>query len=219
MPAVGRSGALGLFGRPFVDLLHDRYKAVNKADCLWCPTDGKQAKAFLASLDAKDWTIEKLDRCVQFKLLSLDHPATEAPHLWLARLTSYYEAPLDRFGRPDFEKRDRWERKHTEKSAPVPAPRPARSLVPDPSVAAFVESLPSDPWTLVLDRLRKIVNPHSFETWLKPTRFLGVDAKDVVVRVPNNDFGHVLDKWGDAISAIFEELRFPFDGVSLEVVA
>ena len=82
-----------------------------------------------------------------------------------------------------------------------------------------MESLPRDPWSLILETLAKRVAPNSFDTWLKPTRFLGVDQKDLVVRVPNNDFGHVLDKWGDAISAIFEELRFPFDGVSLEVVA
>jgi hypothetical protein len=90
--------------QPFVDLIHDRYKAVNKADCPWGPADGKQAKALLASLDPKDWTTEKLDRCVQFKLLSLDRPASEAPHRWLPQLPTYYEAPLTQYGRPDFAK-------------------------------------------------------------------------------------------------------------------
>jgi hypothetical protein len=73
--------------QPFVDLIHDRYKAVNKADCPWGPADGKQAKVLLASLDAKDWTIEKLDRCVQFKLLSFDRPASEAPHRGIQTLS------------------------------------------------------------------------------------------------------------------------------------
>jgi DnaA N-terminal domain len=155
-------------------------------------------------------------------MMSLDRPASEAPHRWLPQLPTYYEAPLTQYGRPDFAKRDRWLAKMEREAAiesSKSAAKSSRTFKPDPVVQAFVESLPRDPWSSILDILAKRVNPSSFDTWLKPTRFLGVDEKDLVVRVPNNDFGHVLDKWGDAISAIFEELNFPFDGVSLEVVA
>ena len=82
---------------------------------------------------------------------------------------------------------------------------------------AFVESLPRDPWSLILEVLAKRVNPQSFDSWLKPTRFYGVDGKTLVVCVPNPDFAHITDKWGDLISQAIDELRFPFDAVSLEV--
>jgi hypothetical protein len=204
--------------QPLVDVIHERYRTMNETDCPWSAKDGRQAKELLASLDRHDWTIEKLDRCAQFKLLSLDHSATEAPHVWLRRLASYYEAPLDRFGRPDFEKRDRWLRKReastsSSKIAVVQAPR---ELTPDPGVAAFVESLPRDPWSLILDVIGKRVNQQSFDTWLKPIRFYGVAGKTLVVRVPHPGFTHITDKWGELISQVIEELRFPFDEIELE---
>ena len=45
-----------------------------------------------------------------------------------------------------------------------------------PVVQAFVESLPRDPWSLILEVLAKRVTPQSFDTWLKPTRPYGVDG-------------------------------------------
>jgi hypothetical protein len=146
-----------------VDLIHDRYKTINKTDCPRSAKDGKQAKDLLASLDPKDWTIAKLDRAIQFKLLSFDRSASEAPHRWLADLAKYYEAPLDRFGRPDFEKRDRWLRKHEEPD-PVKAPTPNRIFRADAEIQAFVDTLPRDPWKLIMERTQKNVDANTFDT-------------------------------------------------------
>jgi chromosomal replication initiator protein len=93
----------------------------------------------------------------------------------------------------------------------------SRTFKPDPVVQAFVESLPRDPWSLILDVLAKRVNPQSFDTWLKPTRFYGVDGKTLVVRVPIREFTYITDKWGELISEAIENLRFPFDAIELEV--
>ena len=92
----------------------------------------------------------------------------------------------------------------------------SRTFQPDPIVQAFVESLPRDPWSLILDLLAKRVNPQSFDTWLKPTRFYGVDGKTLVVRAPHPDFTHITEKWGELISEAIEDLRFPFDAIELE---
>ena len=195
-----------------VDLIHDRYKTINKTDCPWSAKDGKQAKDLLASLDPKDWTIAKLDRAIQFKLLSFDRSASEAPHRWLADLAKYYEAPLDRFGRPDFEKRDRWLRKH-EAPDPVKPPTPNRIFRPDAEVQAFVDTLPRDPWKLITERTQKNVDANTFDTWFAPTRFAGVDGAMLIVRVPNAEFNHIGDRYGEKLFTAIEELKFPFTDV------
>jgi DnaA N-terminal domain len=145
--------------------------------------------------------------------------ASEAPHRWLPQLPTYYEAPLTQYGRPDFAKRDRWlakmEREAAIESSNSTATCP-RTFKPDPVVQSFVESLPRDPWSLILDVVAKRVNPNSFDTWLKPTRFYGVDGKTLVVRIPQPDFTHITDKWGDLISQAIDELRFPFDAIEME---
>jgi chromosomal replication initiator protein len=79
-----------------------------------------------------------------------------------------------------------------------------------------VESLPRDPWSLILEVLAKRVNPQSFDTWLKPTRFYGVDGKTLVVRVPHPDFARIGERWGELISKAMEELHFPFEELELE---
>jgi hypothetical protein len=61
----------------------------------------------------------------------------------------------------------------------------SRTFNPDPVEQAFVESLPGDPCRLILEFLAKRVKPQSFDTWLKPTRFYGVDGKTLVVRIPH----------------------------------
>jgi chromosomal replication initiator protein len=69
---------------------------------------------------------------------------------------------------------------------------------------------------LILEVVAKRVNPNSFDTWLKPTRFYGVDGKTLVVRVPHPDFTHITERWGELISKAIEELRLPFDAIELE---
>ena len=67
-----------------------------------------------------------------------------------------------------------------------------------------------NPWVLVLDALEKKINRHSYETWLKPTRFSHSQGPTLFVRVPNPDFCHIGEKYGDLISEAIENLGLEF---------
>ncbi|MBV8206350.1 MAG: chromosomal replication initiator protein DnaA [Acidobacteria bacterium] len=70
-----------------------------------------------------------------------------------------------------------------------------------------------NPWTRVLDALEKKVNRHSYETWLKPTRYSHADGKRIIVQVPTPEFRHIGEKYADLISEAMENLRLDFDDV------
>ena len=70
-----------------------------------------------------------------------------------------------------------------------------------------------NPWVLVLDALEKKVNRHSYETWLKPTRFSHAQGPTLFVKVPNPDFCHIGDKYGDLISEAIENLGLEYQDV------
>jgi chromosomal replication initiator protein len=65
----------------------------------------------------------------------------------------------------------------------------------------------------VLDALEKKVNRHSYETWLKPTRFSHSSGSVLFVRVPNQDFCHIGEKYGDLISEAIENLGLEYQDV------
>ena len=70
-----------------------------------------------------------------------------------------------------------------------------------------------NPWTRVLDALEKKINRHSYETWLKPTRYSHADGKMMVIQVPTPEFRHIGDKYGDLISEAIENLQLEFEDV------
>ena len=70
-----------------------------------------------------------------------------------------------------------------------------------------------NPWVLVLDALQKKINRTSYETWLKPTRFDHSQGPTLFVRVPNPEFCHIADKYGDLISEAIENLGMEFRDV------
>jgi len=70
-----------------------------------------------------------------------------------------------------------------------------------------------NPWVLVLDALEKKVNRHSYETWLKPTRFSHSQGPTLFVKVPNQDFCHIGEKYGDLISEAIEKLGLEYQDV------
>src|SRR5271157_113496 len=80
------------------------------------------------------------------------------------------------------------------------------------AMSYYGSSLPN-PWVLVLDALEKKVNRHSYETWLKPTRFSHSNGPTLFVRVPNPDFCHIGEKYGDLISEAIENLGLEFQDV------
>jgi len=67
-----------------------------------------------------------------------------------------------------------------------------------------------NPWVLVLDALEKKVNRHSYETWFKPTRFSHSQGPTLFVKVPNPDFCHIGEKYGDLISEAIENLGLEY---------
>src|SRR6266403_650914 len=54
-----------------------------------------------------------------------------------------------------------------------------------------------NPWARILDALEKKVNRHSYDTWLKPTRYSHASNGILFVRIPTPEFRHVGDKYAD----------------------
>jgi chromosomal replication initiator protein len=72
---------------------------------------------------------------------------------------------------------------------------------------------PENPWVRILALLEKKVTRHSYDTWLKPTRFSHSDGPRIFVRVPTPDFQQLGEKFGDLIQEAIEQL-----GLQLEEV-
>jgi chromosomal replication initiator protein len=68
-----------------------------------------------------------------------------------------------------------------------------------------------NPWMRILGALEKKINRHSYETWLKPTRFSHAVGKVMFVRVPTPEFRHIGDKYGDLISEAVDNLKLEFE--------
>jgi chromosomal replication initiator protein len=68
-----------------------------------------------------------------------------------------------------------------------------------------------NPWMRILGALEKKVNRHSYETWLKPTRFSHAVGKVMFVRVPTPEFRHIGDKYGDLIFEAVDNLGLEFE--------
>ena len=43
-------------------------------------------------------------------------------------------------------------------------------------------------WDRILQHMERRVNPHSFDTWFRPTRSEGAERRQLVVRVPTRLF-------------------------------
>src|SRR5579872_2133477 len=70
-----------------------------------------------------------------------------------------------------------------------------------------------NPWTQVLSALEKKINRHSYDTWLKPTRFSHIEGKLLFVKVPTPEFRHIGEKYGDLIQEAIENLNLEFEDV------
>ena len=74
---------------------------------------------------------------------------------------------------------------------------------------------PVNPWLQILAVLEKKISRHSYDTWLKPTRFSHVNGKVIFVRVPTPEFHHIEERFGDQIQEAmdifvpeYQEVRF-----------
>src|SRR5439155_3774217 len=71
----------------------------------------------------------------------------------------------------------------------------------------------ANPWIRVLDALEKKINRHSYDTWLKPTRYSHAAGKIIYVRVPTPEFRHISDKYADLIQEALDNLGLEFQDV------
>jgi chromosomal replication initiator protein len=74
-------------------------------------------------------------------------------------------------------------------------------------------SIAPNPWIRILDALEKKVNRHSYDTWLKPTRYSHASGGILFVRVPTPEFRHVGDKYADLIQEAIDILGLEFQDV------
>ncbi len=70
-----------------------------------------------------------------------------------------------------------------------------------------------NPWARILDALEKKVNRHSYDTWLKPTRYSHASNGVLFVRIPTAEFRHVGDKYADLIQEAVDNLGLGYDDV------
>src|SRR3981081_1230275 len=74
-------------------------------------------------------------------------------------------------------------------------------------------SLSPNPCLRVLDALEKKINRHSYDTWLKPTKYSHSSGPVLFVRVPTAEFRHVGDKYADLIQEALDNLGLEFQEV------
>ena len=70
-----------------------------------------------------------------------------------------------------------------------------------------------NPWVRILDALEKKVNRHSYDTWLKPTRYSHASNGILFVRIPTAEFRHVGDKYADLIQEALDNLGLGYEDV------
>src|ERR1022692_108442 len=70
-----------------------------------------------------------------------------------------------------------------------------------------------NPWVRILDALEKKINRHSYDTWLKPTRYSHATNKILFVRIPTAEFHHVGDKYADLIQEALDNLGLGYEDV------
>src|SRR5512135_1116802 len=70
-----------------------------------------------------------------------------------------------------------------------------------------------NPWIRILDALEKKINRHSYDTWLKPTRYSHANGAILFIRVPTAEFQHVGDKYADLIQEAIDNLGLEYQDV------
>jgi chromosomal replication initiator protein len=70
-----------------------------------------------------------------------------------------------------------------------------------------------NPWARILDALEKKINRHSYDTWLKPTRYSHAANGILFVRIPTAEFRHVGDKYADLIQEAVDNLGLGYEDV------
>jgi chromosomal replication initiator protein len=71
----------------------------------------------------------------------------------------------------------------------------------------------ANPWMQILGALEKKINRHSYDTWLKPTRYSHSNGAILFVRVPTAEFRHIGEKYADLIQEAMDNLAMEFSDV------
>src|SRR5215831_18243423 len=71
----------------------------------------------------------------------------------------------------------------------------------------------ANPWLRILGALEKKITRHSYDTWLKPTRFSHINGNIIFVRVPNVEFRQLGEKFGDLIQEAMDTLAPEYQDV------
>jgi len=62
-------------------------------------------------------------------------------------------------------------------------------------------------WAVIVEQVRKRIDPHSFGCWIQPLKGLGVSKGTLYVNMPTSDFEEVVsEKWGEQINAAAEAI-------------
>ena len=80
-------------------------------------------------------------------------------------------------------------------------------------MSLFSSAIIPNPWARILDALEKKVNRHSYDTWLKPTRYSHASNGILFVRIPTAEFRHVGDKYADLIQEAVDNLGLGYEDV------
>ncbi|HYH00650.1 MAG TPA: chromosomal replication initiator protein DnaA [Terriglobales bacterium] len=70
-----------------------------------------------------------------------------------------------------------------------------------------------NPWVRILDALEKKINRHSYDTWLKPTRYSHSENGKLFVSVPTPEFRHIGEKYADLIQEAIDNLGLEYRDV------
>jgi len=79
--------------------------------------------------------------------------------------------------------------------------------------SSSIAAATANPWLRILGALEKKISRHSYDTWLKPTRFSHVANSVIFVRVPTAEFRHIGEKFGDLIQEAMENCAPGFEEV------
>jgi chromosomal replication initiator protein len=86
------------------------------------------------------------------------------------------------------------------------------------SLSTATVTATANPWNQILGALEKKISRHSYDTWLKPTRFSHCNGPVLFVRVPTPEFRHIGDKFGDLIQEAMDTLAPEFQEVKFVTV-
>src|SRR5947209_5273409 len=90
------------------------------------------------------------------------------------------------------------------------------ALAPSPRTLFMSVSTPTlspNPWLRILDALEKKINRHSYNTWLKPTKYSHSSGGVLFISVPTPEFRSVGEKYADLIQEAIDTLSLEYQDV------